>query len=145
MLTKATDADLLVCKDDPIREHIPYGRRIQDGMETYLLQDAENENVRAVVCLALTHSIPVNEEELLRTCDTLEPTIAVFYTVWSYERGSGKQIIFAAVDYIKKHHPTVRRFVTMSPLTAMATNFHTRNGAHCINITSQSQNFEYLV
>lgn len=146
MLTKAiTNEHLIVCKDDPVREHIPYRRRIEDGMEMYLLQDDETENVKSVICTALTHKIPVTEEDLLRAADTLEPTIAVFYTVWSYERGSGKQIIFAAVDYIKKHHPTVKRFVTMSPLTPMATNFHTRNGAQCILISKSTQTFEYII
>lgn len=146
MLTKAiTNQHLIVCRDDPVREHIPYRRRIEGGMEMYLLQDDETENVKAVICVSLTHEVPTTEEQLLKSSDSVDPTIAVFYTVWSYERGSGKQIIYAAVDYIKKHHPTVERFITMSPLTPMATNFHTRNGAQCILISRTTQTFEYII
>ena len=69
--------------------------------------------------------------------------VAVFYTVWSYKKGAGREIIFEAQKEIKKSNPYVKRFVTLSPLTDMATRFHTRNGAKLIRKSHAAQNFEY--
>ena len=54
---------------------------------------------------------------------------------------------FNAVDEIKETHPTVKRFVTLSPITDMAKRFHERNGAKLIDINEWAgcQNFEYFV
>ena len=43
----------------------------------------------------------------------------------------------------KSNH--LNRLVTLSPLTEMATSFHTRNGAKLIQINETTQNFEYKV
>ena len=43
-------------------------------------------------------------------------SIAVFYTVWSYKKGAGREIIFEAQKEIKKTKPYIKRFVTLSPL-----------------------------
>jgi hypothetical protein len=72
-------------------------------------------------------------------------SVAVFYTVWSYAKGSGREIIFSAADHIKQTHPTVKRYVTLSPLTDMAERFHLRNGATLIGRYDTAQNFEYHV
>ena len=39
----------------------------------------------------------------------------------------------------------INRLVTMSPLTDMAKNFHTRNGAILLLENTDSYNFEYLL
>ena len=69
--------------------------------------------------------------------------VAVFYTVWSYEKGAGTEIVFEMVDYIKENMPNVNRFVTLSPLTQMARNFHIKNGAVEYRMNETTVNFEY--
>ena len=53
------------------------------------------------------------------------------------------------VDYVllnrvvKEEMSNVDRFITLSPLTPIATHFHIKHGAKLININATSQNFEY--
>jgi len=68
----------------------------------------------------------------------------VFYTVWSYARGAGRQMVLEASKAIKQSRP-VTRFVTLSPLTEMAERFHLRNGAQLIARGTECQNFEYTI
>ena len=70
--------------------------------------------------------------------------IAVAYTVWSKKKGGGKLIVKEVFKKIKKSNH-LNRLVTLSPLTDMATSFHTRNGAKLIRINENTQNFEYKV
>ena len=69
--------------------------------------------------------------------------IAVAYTVWSRKRGAGKQTIYNAKLFIKEEIKLVKRFITLSPLSPIATHFHIKHGAKLININTTSQNFEY--
>jgi hypothetical protein len=69
---------------------------------------------------------------------------AVAYTVWSRKRGAGREIIHKALDFIKTKKE-IKKLVTLSPLTPMATHFHIRNKAKLININPTTQNFEYKV
>ena len=71
------------------------------------------------------------------------PTIAIAYTVWSRKRGAGREIILKLKEHVTKNMPHIERVITLSPLTAMATNFHMRNGAKQILLNDSSQNFEY--
>jgi len=134
-------------KDDPVRPWITQEFRTSPGRENFVLLDAQN-NPRAVLCCAYTNQVPTTEYELnvmsQAACqEGAQGSIAVFYTVWSYDRGAGRSIIFEAVDEILKYRPGVKRFVTLSPLTKMAERFHTRNGAVLINRGDECQNFEY--
>ncbi len=45
------------------------------------------------------------------------------------------------IEYAKKNK--IKRLVTLSPLTPMATHYHIRNGAKQISINKETQNFEY--
>ena len=67
---------------------------------------------------------------------------AVAYTVWSRKRGAGREIIHKLLDHVKSDK-TIKRVVTLSPLTPMATHFHIRNGAKLIKHNPDTQNFEY--
>ena len=89
------------------------------------------------------NSVPINEQELMNLDLSSNPSIAIFYTVWSYRKGSGRKIINDIANIIKYKHPNIDRFVTMSPKTEMAKNFHTNNGAILIAENSDSYNFEY--
>jgi len=69
-------------------------------------------------------------------------SVAVFYTVWSYDKGAGRQIVNEVFDLLKQETPC-ERFVTLSPLTEMARKFHISNGAKFLAKHLDCQNFEY--
>ena len=70
--------------------------------------------------------------------------IAIAYTVWSKKKGGGKLIVNEVFKKIKKSNH-LNRLVTLSPLTDMATNFHSRNGAKLLQKNETTQNFEYMI
>ena len=67
----------------------------------------------------------------------------MFYTLWSYKKGSGRAIVFEAQNWLKENYPNIKRYVTLSPLTEVARRFHLRNGATELQVNSETQNFEY--
>lgn len=131
-----------IIKDDPVRPHISAEWRTQSGREVYgLYTDESFEDLRAVICVAYTDEVPTCEDDMKWT----GTGIAVFYTVWSYDRGAGRDIVFAVAEHIRKIKPDVSRWVTLSPLTEMAQKFHIKNGAKFLNRYIDCQNFEYEV
>ena len=77
------------------------------------------------------------ELEMYSQKDAKEFTI--FYTVWSYEKGYGRNILNELLPLLQ-----TERFVTLSPKTEMAKRFHLRNGAKLISDNETSYNFEYF-
>ena len=75
----------------------------------------------------------------------MEKSIAIFYTIWSYDKGCGRKMLFNAVDWLQKNRPKIKRFVTLSPKNNMARNFHLKNGAKELSVNSDSLNFEYFI
>ena len=73
----------------------------------------END-IEAIVCVAYTNEVPTTVKEL------------------EYM----SQVACQDNQYIK-------RLITLSPLTPMATHFHMKNGAKLISINTTTQNFEY--
>ena len=124
--------------DDPVRPNIPKEERILGNKEVLVL--IENNRPEAVVCVSYQEFIPSNENELN---SSVNPTIAVFYTIWSYNTGSGKKLIFDARRYIKETKPEIKRFVTLSPQTDLARKFHMSNKARELRVNSSSINYEY--
>ena len=106
------------------------------------------------MCFAYTNKIPksVDELEKLSTYAFLQSAmidqsggqIAIAYTVWSKKKGGGKLIVKEVFKKIKKSNH-LNRLITLSPLTEMATKFHSNNGAKLIQINETTQNFEYKV
>jgi len=131
-----------IIEDDPVRPHITAEWRTDHNREVFgLYEDESFETLRSVICVAYTDTIPTHEDDM----NVIGQHTAVFYTVWSYDPGAGREIVFSVADYIKQHHPEVKRFVTLSPLTVMAEKFHLRNGAKLIFKHETCQNFEYTV
>ena len=129
-------------KDDPVRPHLPMTWRTSDGREVYILEDAEAGVARAVLCVAYTNGIAITENDLNNTTD---PDTAMFYTVWSYDKGAGREIIFSTAEVIQRDKPYIKRYCTLSPLTEMAEKFHLRNGASFLQRGETCQNFEYEI
>jgi hypothetical protein len=132
-------ADLL--KDDPVRPHIPYVERLGSNKDVFVLQ-AEDKTALAITCVSYQQHIPASEAELFEY--VAEPNCAVFYTIWSYKPGAGRQLINDAVQYIQANKPHITRYVTLSPQTETARRFHIKNGASIFRQNEDSVNYEYL-
>ena len=137
-MIKIIDSEYNLFLDDPVRPHLSAEFRTTENRKAFALMDEDGYNVRAVVCVAFTDKVATTEEEL-----TSPGAIAMFYTVWSYKKGAGREIIFETVNWIKENLPLIERFVTLSPQTNMAYKFHTRNGAEIISVNDTSINYEY--
>lgn len=141
---KLKELDILdagILKDDPVRPHISKAERLSDGRQVFVLEN--DGRIVAVICVAYTNAIPKDEFEL-SAYNAFDGTCAIFYTVWSYEKGAGREIIQRVSDHLMKRG-WIKRFVTLSPLTEMAEKFHLRNGAELIYRGETCQNFEYFM
>ena len=137
---------------DPVRPELNNEFRTSFGRKIYGVKYM-NE-IHAVMCFAYTNQIPKNIEELNKFShdafllsaqrDQKVGQIAIAYTVWSKKKGGGKLIVKEVFKKIKKSNH-LNRLVTLSPLTDMATKFHTRNGAKLLQKNKTTQNFEYMV
>ena len=138
--------------EDPIRPELNNNFRSSYGRKIFGVK-YKNE-IHAVMCFAYTNEIPKTVKELdkfshdafLQSAmrDQKVGKIAIAYTVWSKKKGGGKLIVKEVFKKIKKSNH-LNRLVTLSPLTEMATNFHSRNGAKLLRINETTQNFEYLI
>ena len=150
-------AELVELKDcnideDPVRPELDIIFRRSYGRKIYGVKYMGE--IHAVMCFAYTNEIPKNVEELdkfshdafLQSAqrDQNVGKIAIAYTVWSKKKGGGKLIVKEVFKKIKKSNH-LNRLVTLSPLTEMASKFHSRNGAKLLQVNETTQNFEYQV
>ena len=136
-----TNIDLWFNKD-PVRPELSVEFRTEGGREVFGLKD-ESGDYKAFLCLARTADIPTSVEEL-STLTTMGGSIAVPYTVWSYQRGAGREILNQVLSLMQRAN-TVSRVVTLSPLTKMARDFHLRNHAFELQVNKSTANFEYIM
>lgn len=128
-------------KDDPVRPEIPIEFRVSEFGEVFVLTD-QSGLPTAVVCCAYRGSVPDSVSQL-QELPELIPHAAVFYTIWSYEPGAGRQLIRSARTWIEHNRSKITLFVTLSPASDMARVFHLRNGAHVYRVNSDSVNYCY--
>ena len=136
--------------EDPVRPELNNEFRTSYGRKIYGVK--YKGEIYAVMCFAFTNQIPKSVKDLDKLSkdaflqsalrDQKVGKIAVAYTVWSKKKGGGKLIVKQVFKMIKKSNH-LNRLVTLSPLTEMATKFHSRNGAKLLNINETTQNFEY--
>lgn len=137
-ITDPKDPKLDFVKDDPVRPEIPKEFRV--GKDRFVASIGD-ETPLAMVCVNLLNFVPSAVNELGEAVE--EVNTAVFYTIWSYAPGAGKELLMQTVEQIKERFPTITRFVTLSPKTEMARRFHTKNGATTLRENSESVNYEY--
>ena len=138
--------------EDPIRPELDNNFRSSYGRKIFGVK--YKGEIHAVMCFAYTNEIPKSVEELDKLShdaflqsamrDQKVGQIAIAYTVWSKKKGGGKLIVKEVFKKIKKSNH-LNRLVTLSPLTEMATKFHSRNGAKLLQVNKTTQNFEYLI
>ena len=141
LTTCITEQIVDLLKEDPVRPGIPALNRIGNNKDIFSLTDSDN-NVLAITCVSYQNDVPTTELDLFQSCN--EPSIVVFYTIWSYQTGAGRNLIFDSVNYIKNHKPNIKRFVTLSPKTELAKKFHLKNGAVIFKENNETVNYEYV-
>ena len=139
------------CNEDPVRPELDIKFRQSYGRKIYGLKDEEGD-IAAIMCFAFTHEIPKTVKEFdLMSKDAMiqamhragiQGHIAIAYTVWAKKRGGGKAIVNEVYKMVKESNH-LNRLVTLSPLSDMAKNFHTKNGAKELQVNKDTQNFEY--
>ena len=139
-------------EEDPVRPELDNIFRRSYGRKIYGVK--YRGEIHAVMCFAYTNQIPKNVDELDKLShdaflqsahrDQKVGKIAIAYTVWSKKKGGGKLIVKEVFKKIKKSNH-LNRLVTLSPLTEMATKFHSKNGAKLLQVNESTQNFEYKV
>ena len=131
-------------KDDPVRPHLSAEFRTSGRNKAFALVDGSE--VLAIICCALTNGVAKTEEEM--TSLQGYEMVIMPYTVWSYNKGAGRQIIECLLRFVKQEHEEISksywpRIVTLSPKTEMAEKFHLKNGAYLISSNENTNNFEY--
>jgi hypothetical protein len=134
------DSLLKLIKDDPVRPEIPATDRVNPNSQIFVLKNEEGEPL-AVTCVKFLADIPAGVDDLANAVVNINT--AVFYTIWSYAAGAGRDLIVQAQQQIKQEHPEVMTYVTLSPKTEMARRFHLKNGAEVYRENSDTVNYLY--
>lgn len=144
ILMRATESEKYLIADDPVRPELDFDFRVGSNKDFFIYMNEFTGGVASAICVSYNDFVPKTVRELEYYPDNLDPAgVAVFYTVWSYEKGAGRDIVFKTVDRIRQEREYVHRFVTLSPKTRMAERFHLRNGAVLLSENEESNNFEY--
>jgi hypothetical protein len=128
---------------DPIHPTLGAEFKTAQGREVFGLKGADGK-WKAFMCLAITTDVPRNLQELEAMTDS-DGTVVVPYSVWSFEKGAGREMINEVLWFAKTMLKNIQRVVTLSPQTEMAERFHLRNGAAKFRTNEATVNFEYAV
>lgn len=137
--TTVTEEIVRLLKDDPVRPEIPPERRLNSNSRIYVLRDGDV--TQAVTCVKFLNTIPAAVDDLVDSVESA--TTAVFYTIWSYVSGAGRDLIIEAQKSIETELPNIKTFVTLSPKTEMARRFHLKNGAGIYRENPDTINYIY--
>ena len=141
LVKSTTDTFFNFLTQDPVRPHIPHAQRVGNNRDIFVSQNSDS-TARAITCVSYQNTVPESEHDLFAPTDN--PEVVVFYTIWSYEPGAGRDLIFQARDWIQTNRQEIKRFVTLSPPTEMARRFHIKNGAKIYRNNLDTVNYEYL-
>ena len=157
MLRQLTSAEVeQYIADDPVRPHLSAEFRTTNGRQVwglfedqYAVEHVPLDKPRAIICVVFAYDAPRDEHELdiysnsYANGGPLSANTAVFYTVWSYGQGAGRELVNTLAAHILNTRSEIERWVTLSPLTDMAARFHTKNGAQLRSVHDTCQVFEY--
>lgn len=138
-ITTLTEEIVRLLKDDPVRPEIPADRRVNQNSRIYMLKNGDQ--AQAVTCVKFLETIPAAVEDLVDGVNSA--TTAVFYTIWSYTAGAGRNLIVEAQRSIEAEFPGIQTYVTLSPKTEMARRFHLKNGAGIYRENPDTINYIY--
>jgi len=165
MLIKCNAADhLYLIDDDPVRAKLfkDNSARFEDPFHVYAEVNNETGEIAAVVCVIICKFVPQDEyqlkliamgkvtqiEEKLAEREEMYGelgTVLCPYSIWSYQKGHGRQLINNLLEATPVMHPEVDAVITMSPHTHTAMKFHLSNGAGIFSSNEKTVNYEYEV
>jgi hypothetical protein len=138
-ITSITEEIVNLLKDDPVRPEIPADQRVNSNSRIYILKDGDQ--TRAITCVKFLEDIPAAVGDLVELVGSAKT--AVFYTIWSYAAGAGRDLLVEAQKSIREEFPNIDTYVTLSPKTATARRFHLKNGAGIYRENSDTVNYIY--
>jgi hypothetical protein len=138
-ITTISDDLASLIKDDPVRPEIPLADRVNSNSRIYMLKNGDQ--TLAVTCVKFLETIPSAVDDLVVLIGSA--TTAVFYTIWSYTAGAGRELIVEAQKSIESEFPEIQTYVTLSPKTEMARRFHLKNGARELRENVDTINYIY--
>lgn len=138
-ITTLTEEIVRLLKDDPVRPEIPADRRVNSNSRIYMLKDGDQ--TQAITCVKFLETVPAAVEDLIDSVNSANT--AVFYTIWSYTAGAGRNLIVEATRSIETEFPGIQTYVTLSPKTEMARRFHLKNGARELRENLDTINYIY--
>ena len=140
LIKDITDPLIDYLLQDPVRPELSPEFRVAENREVFALKD--DDKVKAIVCVAYNVGIPTSVKDLVEYIDA-NPDTAVFYTIWSYAAGAGRDLLEEAQAHIKETKQGITNFVTLSPKTETAKRFHMRNGASVYRENEDTVNYKY--
>ena len=140
LIKDLTDPLIDYLLQDPVRPELSPEFRVAENREVFALKD--DDKVKAIVCVAYNVGIPTSVKDLVEYIDA-NPDTAVFYTIWSYAAGAGRDLIEEAQAHIKEQKSGIINFVTLSPKTETAKRFHLKNGASVFRENEDTVNYKY--
>jgi hypothetical protein len=146
-LVNVRDYESPVTYKDPIRPELSHEFRITGDRDFYCLMDNNVGVARGFICVAFTEDVcsslyQLSEQSSIANGST-EKNVAMFYSVWSLFKGCGRSVLLSALERVKSERGEITRFVTLSPKTTMAANFHIGNGAKLLKSNVFTDNYEY--
>ena len=138
-ITTITEELQRLILDDPVRPEIPITERVNQNSRIYMLKDGDQ--TKAITCVKFLESVPAAVDDMADLVGSA--TTAVFYTIWSYTSGAGRDLIIAAQKSIESEFPSIETYVTLSPKTEMARRFHLKNGARELRENLDTINYIY--
>ena len=138
LIKESSDRLLSHISEDPVRPHIPTTARLGTNRDIFAL--VQDDQVKAMTCVSYNPQVPESEQDLF-SLD--QPSVAVFYTIWSYSPGAGASLLQEAAKWLKEEYKDLKHIVTLSPQTEMARRFHMKNGATVHRQNTKSVNYKY--
>lgn len=142
IIVNAEDPYVKFLSDDPVRPEIPISFRCHSPDNCVFVLLGQSAEPLAVLCCSFKSFVPSVGDQL--TIFEYAPIRnAIFYSVWSYSRGSGRQIIPLAKSWIESNYSHITGFYTFSPLGDVVRDFHHSLGARTFRVNESSVNYVY--
>lgn len=136
------DSLVSLFRDDPVRPEISVEFRCQQPNNSVFVLLSESSKPLAVLCCSFKDYVPCSMDQLLYSSSS-KVSSAIFYSVWSYSKGSGRRIIPLVQSWIKENYKDVTSFYTYSPKGESVRNFHLSLGASIFRENASSVNYVY--
>jgi hypothetical protein len=142
VISNAEDSLVKLFADDPVRPGISVGFRCHSPDNCVFVLLDGFDNPEAVLCCSFKSYVPSSLDQLMQF-ESISSRNAIFYSVWSYSKGSGRRIIPLAQAWIRSNRSEIVGFYTYSPPGERVRDFHYSLGARLYRENVDSINYVY--